>query len=310
MPDISIVIPVYRAQGCLQELYRRTKASLKEVTSDFEIIFVEDCGGDGSWGIITELAYRDEKVKGIQLSRNFGQHYAITAGLDYCVGDWVVVMDCDLQDPPEAIPQLYRKAKEGYEVVLAKRVQRKDCIVKCISSWLFYKFFSFLADTQYDWRIGNFRIMSRKVVVNFSHMRENLRFFSGLVDWMGFPTASIEIEHAPRFEGKTSYTLKKLLFLARDAIIAYSDKPLRLTISLGFLMAFCSFIIGCYYLLHVLRYGSPIIGWASLIVSLYFIGGVIIFILGIIGIYLSKTFEEAKKRPLYLIREVTSHEKK
>lgn len=302
---LSVVIPVYKAEGCLDELYRRLKASLEIISPDFEIVLVEDCGGDNSWQMIEQLAAVDPRVRGIQFSRNFGQHYGITAGLDYCDGDWVVVMDCDLQDRPEEIPRLYAKAQEGYDVVLALRGPRRDPLLKRLSSRLFYKAFSYLADVKYDGNIGNFRIMSRKVVSNFRQMREQLRFFGGLVQWMGFPTASIEVEHAERFEGKSTYTFTKLWKLATETIIAHSDKPLRLAVRFGFLMAFLSFIYGSYILGRALLYSSPIPGWSSLIVSLYFIGGIIIGILGILGIYLGKTFDESKKRPLYIIKWTT-----
>jgi dolichol-phosphate mannosyltransferase len=289
-------------------LYLRLKAALETISADFEIVLVEDCGGDNSWPVIERLAAVDPRVHGIQFSRNFGQHYGITAGLDYCHGDWVVVMDCDLQDRPEEIPRLYAKALEGYDVVLARRGVRRDPALKRITSWLFYKIFSYLADIEYDGESGNFRIMSRTVVANFRRMGERLRFFGGLVQWMGFPTSSIEVEHAERFEGKSTYTFAKLWRLAAETIIAYSDKPLRLAVRLGFLMAFLSFCYGTYILGHALFYGSSIPGWNSLIVSLYFIGGIIIAILGIIGIYLGKTFDESKKRPLYIIRRATFDE--
>lgn len=301
MPLLSVVIPVYKAEACLLELYNRLTAVLKTITEEFEIIMVEDCGGDRSWEIIVELARRDPKVKGIQFSRNFGQHYGITAGLDHCDGDWVVVMDCDLQDQPEEIPRLYAKAQEGYDVVLARRRKRNDPALKRLLSWMFYKIFSYLANINYDGQVGNFRIISKKVVVNCRLMREQLRFFGGLVGWMGFPTASIDVQHAERFLGKSTYTSKKLWRLASDTIIAYSDKPLRLSIRIGFTMAFLAFVYGIYILFRAVFYDSPVIGWSSLIVSIYFIGGFIIAILGIIGIYLGKTFDETKKRPLYII---------
>jgi polyisoprenyl-phosphate glycosyltransferase len=310
MAEISVIVPVYMAEECLKELCGRLKNSLKGIADNFEIIFVEDCGGDKSWNIITELAKSDKRIKGIRLCRNFGQHYAITAGLDNCDGDWVVVMDCDLQDRPEEIPRLYNKAREGFDVVLAKKIKRKDRPVTRFTSWMFYKVFSYLADTDYDWRVGNFRIISRRVAKNFSSMHERLRFFGGLVDWMGFPGAYIEVEHSERFEGKTSYNFRRRWRLALDAIIAYSDKPLRLTIYLGFFMAILSFIFGCYNIARVLIYGSPVSGWGSLIVSLYFIGGMIIFTLGVIGIYIGKTFDETKKRPLYIIKDTINSEKR
>ncbi|MBI5436576.1 MAG: glycosyltransferase family 2 protein [Nitrosomonadales bacterium] len=305
MPLISIVVPVYKAENCLDELYRRLVLALETITPDFEIVLVEDCGGDRSWEIIERLSAQDGRVRGIQFSRNFGQHYGITAGLDYCNGDWVVVMDCDLQDRPEEIPRLYAKAQEGYDIVLARRGKRQDPLLKRCTSWLFYKLFSYLADIEYDAQTGNFRIMSRKVVNNFRRMREQLRFFGGLVQWMGFPSASIEVEHAERLEGNSTYTFAKLWKLASETIIAYSDKPLRLAIRFGFTMAFLAFCYGVYIFIRALFYGSPIEGWSSLIVSLYFIGGIIIAILGIMGIYLGKTFDESKKRPLYIVRRAT-----
>jgi dolichol-phosphate mannosyltransferase len=309
MPHISVVIPVYKAEKSLQELYRRLKESLESITQDFELVLVEDCGGDRSWEIIEGLAKTDGRVKGIQFSRNFGQHYGITAGIDNCDCDWLVVMDCDLQDRPEEIPRLYAKALEGHDVVLARRGRRKDPPLKRFTSWLYYKVFNYFAGTNYDGQVGNFRIVSRKIVENFRQFRETLRFYGGIIDWMGFPTASIDTLHDERFEGESTYTYRKLFKLASEIIIAYSDKPLRISIKLGFTMAFLSFIYGGYIFSRALLYGTPVMGWSSLIVSLYFIGGVIIAILGVIGIYLGKTFDETKRRPLYIIRRSTSHDK-
>ena len=304
-PHLSVVIPVYKAEHCLDELYLRLKTALESISPNFEIILVEDCGGDNSWPVIERLAAADPRVRGLQFSRNFGQHYGITAGIDHCHGDWVVVMDCDLQDRPEEIPRLYAKAQEGYDIVLARRGARQDPFLKRITSLLFYKFFSYLADIEYDGASGNFRIMSRKVVASFRRMGEQLRFFGGLVQWLGFPTTSIEVEHAERFEGNSTYTFSKLWKLATETIIAYSDKPLRIGVRFGFGMAGLSFCYGMYILLRAWTYGSPIPGWNSLIVSLYFIGGIIIAMLGIIGIYLGKAFDESKKRPLYIVRRTT-----
>ncbi|HCS12715.1 MAG: glycosyltransferase [Zetaproteobacteria bacterium CG06_land_8_20_14_3_00_59_53] len=306
MPLISVIIPVYKAEDCLHELYRRLVPALEGVSKDFEIVMVEDCGGDRSWDIIGELAKADTRVRGIQFSRNFGQHYGITAGLDYCTGDWAVVMDCDLQDAPEAIPELYAKAQEGFDVVLARRIMRKDGLRKTLGSRLFYKLFAYLADMDYDPEVGNFRIISRKVIDGCCSMRENLRFFGGMIDWLGFPTAKIDSEHGERFAGETSYTFASLLKLASNTIIAYSDKPLRLSVQFGFALAGLAFVAGIGLLIYASIYHVPIMGWSSLIVSLYFIGGVIIANLGIIGIYLGKTFDESKKRPLYVVMHDTA----
>jgi len=305
MAHISVVTPVYKAEGCLDELYRRLVAALAPITQDFEIVMVEDCGGDRSWEIIQRLARADARVKGIQFSRNFGQHYGITAGLDHCDGDWVVVMDCDLQDRPEEIPRLYAKAREGYEIVIGRRGRSGAPVSRSFTSWLFYRLFSWLADMEYDGQAGNYRIVSRKVVDRFRQMREQLRFFGALLNWMGFPSATIDVQHDARHQGRSTYTLMKLWRLAAETIVAYSDKPLRLAIRLGFLIAFLAFCYGLTIFFRALFYGSPITGWASLIVSIYFMGGIIIAILGMLGIYLGKTYDETKKRPLYIVMNTT-----
>ena len=306
-PLISVVIPVYRAELILDELYRRLVAALTPISPNFEIVLVEDCGPDRSWEGIERLAAADPRVRGLQFSRNFGQHYGITAGLDYCCGDWVVVMDCDLQDAPEEIARLYAKAMEGYDVVLAGRGKRQDPLRKRATSWLYYRIYSYLADTAIDGDSGNFRIMSRKVVFHLRRMREQLRFFGGQVQWLGFPTTSITVRHDERFDGESTYTFAKLWRLAAETIIAYSDKPLRIAVRVGLSMALVSFCFGSYLLARALWHNSAIPGWSSLIVSLYFIGGLIIGILGILGVYLGKTFDETKKRPLYVVRRATSN---
>ncbi len=305
MATISVVIPVYRAEDCLEELYRRLKAALETVSESFEIVLVEDCGGDGSWQIIQSLSRRDPRVKGLQFSRNFGQHYGITAGLDHCDGDWVVVMDCDLQDRPEEIPRLYAKAQEGFDIVLARRGRRNDPSTKIVASALFYRLFSYLSEVEYDGQVGNFRIMSRRVVEQYRTMRERLRFFGALVQQLGFPISSIEVQHDPRFAGETTYDLRKLVKLASEAVIAYSDKPLRLAVKLGFAVSFLAFVAGIVVGVRALFYGSAISGWASLMISIYFMGGIITALLGVIGIYLGKTFDETKKRPLYIVMSST-----
>ena len=305
MELISVVIPVYKADDCLIELYSRIKSALVPITRNYEIILVEDCGGDNSWSIIKELSKKDPRVKGIQFSRNFGQHYGVTAGLDYSSGKWVVVMDCDLQDRPEEIPRLYNKAKEGYDVVVAKRKNRKHALLNRLASHLFYKVFSYLTDMNYDGEVGNFRIISRKVALTFCGMREQLRFFGGHISWMGFKTASIEVEHSKRHSGSSSYNYSKLFKLAFDTIIAFSDKPLRISVRIGFLISIFSFFWGSYIFYNVITKGSNVLGWSSLMVSIFFLGGIIITNLGVIGIYLGKIYDEAKKRPLYVINSTT-----
>jgi glycosyltransferase involved in cell wall biosynthesis len=310
MATISVVIPVYRAEDCLDELHRRLAAALGSVSESYEIVLVEDCGGDRSWEIIQALARRDPRVKGLQFSRNFGQHYGITAGIDHCDGDWVVVMDCDLQDRPEEIPRLYAKAQEGFDVVLARRGKRNDPPSKLFASRVFYGVFSWLSEIEYDGQVGNFRIMSRRVVENLRRHREHLRFFGALVHQLGFPTASIEVQHDPRFAGETTYDLRRLMKLASEAVIAYSDKPLRLAVKLGFLVSLIAFVSGLVVAIRALFFGTAISGWASLIISIYFMGGIVTALLGVIGIYLGKTFDETKKRPLYIVMSSTFDERR
>jgi dolichol-phosphate mannosyltransferase len=306
MAHVSVVIPVYNEEGCLRELYARLAGELAAIDEDYEIVLVDDGSLDQAWDVINELAKVDSRVKGLRFSRNFGQHYAITAGLDECNGDWVVVMDCDLQDRPEEIPRLYAKAQEGYDVVLARRGRRRDALLKRLSSWLFYKVFNYFTEMHYDSQVGNFRILSRQVVENTRRVREQLRFIGGIVDWMGFRQASIEVAHAERYGGQGSYSIRRLWHLAQEIIIAYSDKPLRLAVRLGFFISGLSFLYGVYIVYRALAHRVAIAGWSSLIVSVYLLSGIIISILGVIGIYLGRTFAETKKRPLYIIRDRTS----
>lgn len=188
---ISIVIPVYKCAGNLTELSKRLIKTLTKLTNNFEIIYVVDGSPDESWSAITSLENSNEQIKALKLSRNFGQHYAVTAGLDYSQGDWVIIMDCDLQDQPEEIPKLYNKALEGYDMVLARRGKRKDTFFKKLSNFLFYKLFNFLSGMKYDPQVGAFRIISKKVVKSFRLMKEQTRFFNGLMEWMGFSTVRV-----------------------------------------------------------------------------------------------------------------------
>jgi dolichol-phosphate mannosyltransferase len=302
---ISVVSPVYRAENIVVELVRRLIVELSKITNDFEIILVEDCGPDYSWLKIVEETKKDQRVKGIKLSRNFGQHHAITAGLDASSGDWIIVMDCDLQDRPEEAPRLYNEAQKGFDIVFARRAERQDRFIKTFTSKMFYKVFSYLSGIEQDGTIANFGIYSRKVINSINSMRESMRAFSPMARWVGFNKTAIDVTHAERYEGNTSYNWNKLINLALDIAIAYSDKPLKLAIKLGFSISLFSLL---YALYNVFAYMTGIItvnGYASIIVSIWFLSGLIIFILGIVGLYIGKTFEGMKQRPLYLIDERT-----
>lgn len=305
MPILSVVIPVYGADSCVPELCKRLKKSLSSITQDYEIILVEDRSPDASWAKIVEETKIDSRVRGIRLSRNFGQHRAITAGLDIAEGDWVVVMDCDLQDPPEAIPELYKKALEGYQIVMASFDERKESCVRQFISKAFWLILSRLAGFDFDFKNGNFRIMSRLAVQNFRKYREQLRLLGGINNLMGFTQCSINIERQERHSGKSSYTLSKLLSIAFEICMAYSDKPLKLAVGVGFSLSSLSVLVGAYFIYLQLTGSLEVPGWASLIVSTYLVGGLVLASIGVLGYYLGKIFDEVKDRPLYLIEQIT-----
>ncbi|WP_299442088.1 glycosyltransferase family 2 protein [uncultured Aquimarina sp.] len=298
---ISIVSPVYRAQNLIDELVERLERSLSEMFEQYEIILVEDGSPDNSWEAIENICAKNKNVKGIKLSRNFGQHYAITAGLSTAIGEWVVVMDCDLQDQPEEIPKLFNKTKEGYDIVYAQRELRQDSLFKKISSKMFYKTFGYLTDSKQDPSIANFGIYNQKVIRSILSMHDHVRFFPTMVQWVGFKSTKINVEHSSRAEGKSSYSWRKLINLAVDNIIAFSDKPLRLTIRLGLVIASLSFLSGLIYIYRYVNGEIKVLGFASIVISIWFLSGLIIFILGIIGVYLGKTFDKVKERPTYII---------
>lgn len=302
---LSIVIPVYCSHYFLVELYTRLNAVLSDISQNHEIILVNDASPDDSWEVIQELARRDKRVRGINFSRNFGQHYAITAGLDHARGDWVVVMDGDLQDLPEEISKLYQVAIKGYDIVVGRKARRKDSFLKKLGSRLFYKIFSWLTDSKVDNRIGNFGIYSRKAVANIVALKEQNRSFGLFALWVGFRRIEIDIEHAPRPYGKSSYTLNRLVHLAMDSIVAHSNKLLHLSVQLGFTLSFLSLVYVLWLVAKYFTWAIPVPGWTSLIVSMYFTAGLIIGCIGIVGLYVGKIFDEVKKRPLYIIDSIT-----
>lgn len=304
-PHISVVTPVYGCARALPELYERLVETLSQITENFDIIMVNDQSPDEAWSVILQLSIKDPRVKGINLSRNFGQHRAITAGLDYADGEWVVVMDCDLQDQPEEIIKLYNKAQEGYDVVFGRRVARKDTFFKKITSKMYNRIMEFLSGMEHDESTANFSIISKNVVKYFRRMREQNRGYAPFVTWLGFRRADIDIEHAPRAYGRSSYSFRKLVSLAVDTIVAHSNKPLRLSIEFGFTITFLSILYALLLIIKYFFYGVPVEGWTSVMVSIYFIGGLLFANLGILGLYIGKIFNETKNRPLYVVSETT-----
>ncbi|MEW5676541.1 glycosyltransferase family 2 protein [Flavobacterium enshiense] len=301
MKKLAVVSPVYRAEKILAELVQRIKASIPSDFTSFEIVLVDDFSPDNSWKVIEELAKVHPEIKGIKLSRNFGQHYAITAGLDCADADYFVVMDCDLQDQPEEMDKLYQKTKEGFDVVLARRYDRKDSFFKKLVSKCFYKTLGYLTGSEQDETVANFGMYSRKVINEVRGLRESIRYFPTMIKWVGFSTAYVDVDHAHRKEGASNYNLKRLLNLALDIILAFSDKPLRLIIKFGISIALFSFVMAAYAIYKKINGEVVVSGYASLITSLWFLSGCILITLGVIGLYVGKTFEGVKQRPLYII---------
>ncbi len=299
---ISVVSPVYNAEGIVDELVVRLINSLEQIAPDFEIILVDDGSPDNGWKEIIENTKKDKRVKAIKLSRNFGQHHAITAGLDNAKGDWIVVMDCDLQDRPEEIINLYRKAQEGYDLVFARRVNRKDDFNKKFSALLFYKFYSYLSGIQQDSTISNFGIYNKKVIRAINQIREPLRAFSPMARWVGFKSTGIDVFHDKRFQGKSSYNWYKLINLAINISTAYSDKPLKIVTNIGLTISVISAFFVAYFITRYFSGANFSLAY-GLLVSIWFLSGLTIFTLGIVGLYVGKTFDVVKNRPLYFIDE-------
>lgn len=297
-PLISVVVPVYGSDEILGELYERTVRALKPITSDFEFIFVNDASPDNAWEVIKGLKNKDGRIRGINLSRNFGQYPALTAGLTASRGDWVVVMDCDLQDLPEAIGEMYQKAQEGYFVVVGSRQERHDSSFRSFASWGFYKILSYVTGRYHDRSLANFGIYHRRVIDAIISIEDHMRYFSVMVRWVGFRTAVIPVKHAPRKGGVSGYSFHKLFSLATDIILAYSEKPLRLIIKFGILVTLGSVL----YMAFGIG-GDGVASSGLLIGALFLVFGILAIILGIIALYLGKTFEETKKRPIYIVQE-------
>ena len=307
--DISIVVPVYYGDNTIEELVVRLQKVFFILKKDFEIILVEDFSPDQSWEKIQAICEVNNFVKGIKFSRNFGQHYAIAAGLKFANAEWTVVMDCDLQDIPEEIPKLYEKANEGYDIVFAQRTVRRDGYLKKIFSKLFYKVFSYLTDTSQDASIANFGIYNYKVINAINAMGDSIRYFPTMAQWVGFKSSKLEVAHGKREDGKSTYTYSKLFSLAFNNIIAFSDKPLRITVKFGFLISGVSGISGIFYLIKYFKGDIEVLGFTSLIIALFFLSGIIILVLGVIGVYLGKAFDKLKNRPTYIIEKNINIEK-
>ena len=309
-PEFSVVIPICNEQENIPELCRRLTgvmeslcASLNLPDDCYEIILVDDGSRDASWERIKTFHDSDRRVKGISFSRNFGHHIALTAGIDSARGNSVILMDGDLQDPPEEIPVLFGKFREGYDIVYGIRQRREDPLLKKMTSSVFWWILRRFSGVDIPQGQTMLRILSRRLIESMKGMRERARFIHGMMAWAGFRTATVTVRHDPRTKGKSKYNIPKMFRLAFHAVTSFSTVPLRLATYLGFLSALASFLIGMYFVYKRIFFGIPVLGYASIIVSIFFVGGIQLLVLGIFGEYLGRTYQEVQARPLYLIQE-------
>lgn len=304
-PEISVVLPVFNEDGGLAELYSRLKAVLTKMGTPHEIIFVNDGSRDRSWDVILGLASQDRLVKAVNLSRNFGHQLAITAGIDVSRGATVVVMDSDLQDPPELIATLYEKSREGFDVVYAQRRTREgETWFKRATAKLFYRLIRRMTTVDIPVDTGDFRLMSRRVVDDLKRLQEQSRFVRGLVTWVGYNQTPLLYDRECRYGGDTKYPVTTMMKFALDGITGFSSQPLRLASHAGLLLAAASLALMVAFTIYKLTGGSGLVpGWTSLIVAVLFLGGLQLLAIGILGEYIGRIYEEAKHRPLYLIQD-------
>lgn len=298
-----MVSPVYRGEKMVSELVRRNVEALTGMGVDYEIILVNDASPDNSWQTIEQECKKNPKVKGLNLSRNFGQHYAITAGLRYTTGDWVIVMDCDLQDRPEDIPALYAKAQEGYDIVFARRVVKHVGWWKRFSSVAFHAVIDWLSGTKSDPAIANFGIYCRKAIDEYNKIPQQARAFGQILDIVGFKRGYIDVEQDASARGESSYTLVKLLVHSFRIIITSTNKPLRMAVGLGFGMAALSFVLALYNVIAKLVGIIMIDGYTTTVFSIWFVGGLLLSVIGVLGLYIGAIFDQVKGHPLFIVKD-------
>ena len=300
----SVVIPAYNEEAVIQVTYERLKEVMNSSGVSYELVFVNDGSKDNTMQILREIAKKDEQVKVLDFSRNFGHQIAITAGMDYAEGDAIVVIDADLQDPPEIILQMLEKWREGYEVVYGKRIKRKgETFFKKITARIFYRTLNKLTDVDIPVDTGDFRLIDRKVCDALMKVNERNRYMRGIISWLGFKSTPVEFVRHERYAGETKYPLKKMFKFATDAIMSFSYKPLKLASFIGALISIAAFLYLIYVVIIGLFTDQTIQGWASTVAIMLFFNGIILLMLGIIGEYIGRIYDEAKGRPLYLIRE-------
>lgn len=300
LPRISVVVPVYGCAACIDDLCARLKQSLDFLAREYEIILVDDRSPDNAWSKIVAAQASYPEVKGIRLSRNFGQHIAISAGLAAARGDYAVVMDCDLQDPPEKIAELYSKMKEGYDVVLGRRIERNHSFFRIVAARAYFRLMSHLTEVKIDGSFGTFSILSRKVIASFLQFSERDRHYLFILQWLGFKVGSVDYEHQGRTIGRSAYSIKRLLRHAMDGIFFQVTVLLRWIVMLGFVFAAFGLALAVFFVYRYFVYGS-LEGWTSVVVLILVCTGVLLSSLGVVGLYIGKIFEQAKERPLYIV---------
>jgi glycosyltransferase involved in cell wall biosynthesis len=300
----SFVIPIYNEQETLPELARRLQAVMEDLDGEAEAILVDDGSSDRSHELLLDLHERDPRFKVVRLARNFGHQVAITAGLDVAGGDAVVIMDGDLQDPPELVPELVARWREGYEVVYAVRADRDaDSWVKRSAAAVFYRVLRRMSDVDIPADVGDFRLVDRRALDEFRGMREHNRYVRGLFAWIGFRQTGVPYRRDARFAGQTKYPFWKVLKLGADGVIGFSDAPLRAALAVGFVVAIGSFVTGVVDIGLRIAGVNMVPGWATIVVALTFLGGVQLVVLGAVGLYVARIYEEVRGRPLYIVRD-------
>lgn len=299
-PLISIVSPVYKAEKIVDLLVQRIIDEVTKITQNFEVILVEDGSPDNSWEAIQRNCQRDHRIKGVKLSRNFGQHQAVTAGLEIATGELMVLMDCDLQDDPMYIPLLYQKYQEGFDTVFTKRIGRRHSFFKLITAKIYHLLFVLFSDKNYDLNMGSLVLFHEKVRREFLKIKDKDRLYIQLLKWVGFRQTHLAVKHHDRVEGASSYSFFKLLKIALQGWTSHSDKLLRLSVYVGFFFSITAFL-AILLIIFLYFYQGFQSGWASLFVLILFSTGLILISIGIAGIYIGKTFEQSKNKPLYII---------
>ena len=301
-PYITVISPVFNAEKIVNELVKRIEVVLNKITDNYEIILVEDFSKDNSWLEIEKIATKNNKIKGIKFSRNFGQHFAVSAGIKQANGQNIIILDCDLQDNPKYIENLISKRKEGFEIVFTKRIKRKHNPIKSFNAFIYNKLFAFFSDKSYDINAGSMVLVSENVANQFRLLKDKDRLYLQLFKWVGFNSTYIDVIHDKRYEGKTNYNFLKLMKIALQGWTSHSVKLLLMSIYAGIALSLLSFLTGVYIIFQYFLGGfQP--GWPSIIVTILFSTGLILMSIGIVGIYIGKIFEQTKDRPLYIIEK-------